>query len=148
MESGEEIITKRNRQPPTRYTLAFKLHAIRKLEIEGKSIVQVARELGLSNTSCLSHWRAQKAKLYEQNTKAKPSLSYRSELSLAKKALQRMRSELDILKKAYEYFVSQVRRGTRTYQRPVKRKKRSQRIATHFQSPMEPIDIGSTVTKT
>ena len=102
-----------------RYTLAFKLHAIRKLEMEGKSPTQVASELGLPHRNLLYSWRKQKDKLNAIHAQAKrPQLHYHSELSLLQNALKRMTAERDILKKAKSYFGKLGRRGTNSYVRP------------------------------
>lgn len=120
MEGGQRSIhdAKRN---PKHFTLAFKLQALRKLEIEEKSPTQVANELGL-HRNLLYSWRRNRDKLYATDTQGKPrQLKYHSQVSLLKSALRRMTMERNILKKAVSYFAKHGRRGTNTSSIPVRK---------------------------
>jgi transposase len=104
---------------PKHFTLAFKLHALRKLEVEEKSPTQVANELGL-HRNLLYSWRTKSDKLYALDAQGKPrQLKYHSQVSLLKSALRRMTMERNILKKAVTYFAKHGRRGTNTSSIPV-----------------------------
>jgi transposase len=113
MANGQKGIhhPKRN---PKHFTLAFKLHALRKLEVQKMSPTQVSNELGLDR-NLLYSWRKKRDKLYAMDAQGKPrQLKYHSEVSLLKSALRRMTMERDILKKALTYFAKHERRGTNT----------------------------------
>jgi transposase len=113
MAGGERSIHEQKRDPK-HFTLAFKLHALRKFDVEKKSATQIANELGVDR-NLLYSWRKKRDKLHALDAKGKPKqLKYHSEVSLLKSALRRMTMERDILKKALKYFAKHVRRGTNT----------------------------------
>jgi transposase len=86
------------------YTPEFKREAVRLDQTSGKPIVQVARELGISDTS-IHQWRKE---LTEHGQEAFPGSGHQTaqeeELRLLKRELERVRQERDILKKAVAIF--------------------------------------------
>ena len=113
MAGGQKSIHQQKRDPK-HYTLAFKLHALRKFDVEKKSANQIANELGVDR-NLLYSWRTKRDKLYAMDAQGKPQqLKYHSEVSLLKSALRRMTMERDILKKALKYFAKRERRSTNT----------------------------------
>ena len=86
------------------YTPEFKREAVRLAQTSGKPIVQVARELGISDTS-IHQWRKE---LTEHGQEAFPGSGHQTaqeeELRQLKRELERVRQERDILKKAVAIF--------------------------------------------
>jgi transposase len=83
------------------YTDEFKREAVRLMESSGKSIAQIARDLGI-NTSVLYRWRGVYGSSQRPVTNGNPSSV--AELEAEAKRLRRevevLRQERDILKKA------------------------------------------------
>ena len=81
------------------YTLEFKREAVRLAQMSGKSIAQVARELGISDSS-IHQWRKE---LAEHGAEAFPGSGHQTALEeenrRLKRELERTRQERDILKK-------------------------------------------------
>ena len=81
------------------YTQEFKREAVRLAQSSGKSIAQVARELGISDSS-IHQWRKE---LAEHGTEAFPGSGHQTALEeenrRLKRELERTRQERDILKK-------------------------------------------------
>ena len=81
------------------YTQEFKEEAVRLARTSGKSIVQVARELGISDTS-IHQWRKE---LSEHGKEAFPGSGHQTPLEeenrRLKRELERVQQERDILKK-------------------------------------------------
>lgn len=81
------------------YTLEFKREAVRLARTSGKSIAQVARELGISDSS-IHQWRKE---LAEHGAEAFPGSGHQTALEeenrRLKRELERTRQERDILKK-------------------------------------------------
>lgn len=86
------------------YTQEFKREAVRLAQTSGKPITQVARELGISDTS-IHQWRKE---LAEHGREAFPGSGHQTaqeeELRQLKRELERVRQERDILKKAVAIF--------------------------------------------
>lgn len=111
LDSLGRAITKK-----TIYPLEFKLRVLQALE--EKPSQEVIREFGLPNRQTVEFWRKNRAKLLEQAARRQYSTRlYYSQLTLLKRALERVTVERDILKKAVSYFAKQQRRSANTYSR-------------------------------
>lgn len=86
------------------YTPEFKREAVRLAQTSGKPITQVARELGISDTS-IHQWRKE---LAEQESEAFPGSGHQTaqeeEIRRLKRELERVQMERDILKKTLGIF--------------------------------------------
>lgn len=86
------------------YTAEFKREAVRLAQTSGKSIVQVARELGISDTS-IHQWRKE---LTEHSQEAFPGSGHQTaqeeEVRRLKRELEVVKQERDILKKTVGIF--------------------------------------------
>jgi transposase len=86
------------------YTPEFKREAVRLAQASGKPIAQVARELGISDTS-IHQWRKE---LTEHSSEAFPGSGHQTaqeeEVRRLKRELEVMKQERDILKKAIGIF--------------------------------------------
>src|SRR6266699_581639 len=86
------------------YTTEFKREAVHLAQTSGKPITQIARELGISDTS-IHQWRQE---LTEHGTEAFPGSGHQTaqeeELRRLKRELERTQKERDILKKALAIF--------------------------------------------
>jgi transposase len=86
------------------YTKEFKQEAVRLAQTSGKAITQIARELGISDTS-IHQWRKE---LAENGTEAFPGKGHQTELEEENRRLKReneiLRQEREILKKAVSIF--------------------------------------------
>lgn len=86
------------------YTPEFKREAVRLVQTSGKSIAQVARELGISDTS-IHQWRKE---LTEHGPEAFPGSGHQAaqeeEVRRLKRELEIVKQERDILKKALGIF--------------------------------------------
>ena len=86
------------------YTREFKEEAVRLAQTGGKPIAQVARELGISDTS-IHQWRRE---LAEHGKEAFPGSGHQTALEeenrRLKRELERVQQERDILKKAISIF--------------------------------------------
>src|SRR6202022_3046026 len=86
------------------YTAEFKREAVRLAQSSSKSIAQVARELGISDTS-IHQWRKE---LSDHGSEAFPGSGHQTaqeeELRQLKRELERTQKERDILKKAVAIF--------------------------------------------
>lgn len=86
------------------YTREFKEEAVRLVQSSGKSIAQVARELGISDTS-IYQWRKE---LAEHGNEAFPGKGHQTALEeenrRLKRELERVQQERDILKKVVGIF--------------------------------------------
>jgi transposase len=86
------------------YTPEFKREAVRLAQTSGKPIAQVARELGISDTS-IHQWRKE---LSEHGREAFPGSGHQTaqeeELRQLKRELERVRQERDILKRQWPSF--------------------------------------------
>jgi transposase len=91
------------------YTKEFKQEAVRLVETSGKSIAQIARELGISD-SAIHNWRKE---LMEQGEDAFPGKGHQTALEeenrRLKRELERVQQERDILKKVVSIFSSDQR---------------------------------------
>jgi transposase len=86
------------------YTPEFKREAVRLAQTSGKPIAQVARELGISDTS-IHQWRKE---LTEHGKEAFPGSGHQTaqeeEVRRLKRELDRVQKERDILKKTLGIF--------------------------------------------
>jgi len=86
------------------YTRVFKEQAVQLAQTSGKPIVQIARELGISDTS-IHQWRKE---LAEHGKDAFPGSGHQTELEeenrRLKRELERVQQERDILKKVVSIF--------------------------------------------
>ena len=86
------------------YTREVKEEAVRLAQTSGKSITQVARELGMSDTS-IHQWRKE---LAQHGPEAFPGKGHQTELEeenrRLKRELERVQQERDILKKVVSIF--------------------------------------------
>lgn len=86
------------------FTTEFKLEAVRLVETSGKGLTQVARDLGIAD-STLSHWCQQ---LREKGAEAFPGSGHQMALEEENRRLRReldqVRQERDILKKTVAIF--------------------------------------------
>jgi transposase len=86
------------------YSKEFKEEAVRMVETSGKSITQIARELGISD-STIHNWRKE---LAEHGKEAFPGKGHQTTLEeenrRLKKELERVQQERDILKKVVSIF--------------------------------------------
>ncbi len=89
----------RGRRP---YSPAFKQEALALLEHGGRSANQLAKDLGVNQTT-LSRWQRQ-AKADRPEAHA---LEATEELSVLRREVQRLRLERDILKKAAAFFAKE-----------------------------------------
>src|SRR5258708_34602803 len=91
------------------YTREFKEEAMRLAQTSGKSIAQIARELGISDTS-IHQWRKE---LAEHGKEAFPGSGHQTALEeenrRLKRELERVKQERDILKKAVSIFSREAR---------------------------------------
>jgi transposase len=87
------------------FTEEFRAGAVRLVLDEGRSVAQVARELGLTPSS-LSTWVRQ-ARADRSNGKTGLTTEERGELATLRKELRVVRMERDILKKAVAFFAKE-----------------------------------------
>ena len=86
-----------------RYTEEFKVAAVRQITVEGHSVREVAKRLGIS-THSLYVWKRQYG---ESPERAAQLAQDRAENQRLKKELKRVTEERDILKKAAAYCAQQ-----------------------------------------
>jgi transposase len=89
-------------KPRRKFTPEFKQEAVELLRRSGKSCTQVARELGIGQTT-LSRWTLQAAKM---PLGAKGFL-VTEEAKALRRELDQVRQERDILKKAVAFFAKE-----------------------------------------
>ena len=86
------------------YTREFKEEAVRLVQTSGKAIVQIARELGISDSS-IHQWRKE---LTQQGKEAFPGSGHQTPLEeenrRLKRELERVQQERDIVKKVVSIF--------------------------------------------
>ncbi|GHO90777.1 transposase [Reticulibacter mediterranei] len=89
------------------YTKEFKIEAVRLAETSGKPITEIARDLGISD-STIHNWRKQ---FSEHGEQAFPGSGHQTpeaeELRHLKRELEVVKQERDILKKALHIFSRQ-----------------------------------------
>src|SRR4051794_35404101 len=86
------------------YTGEFKVEAVRRIAAEGKSLAEVARELGLGE-SLLRSWKTALANEGDQAFPGKGHLpAVEEELRRLRAENQRLRMEREVLKKATAFF--------------------------------------------
>jgi transposase len=88
------------------YTREFKLQAVRMTTVEGLSVAEVARRLGVGE-NCLRVWRDAAKQQGEAAFPGPGNLSAeQEELRRLRAEVTRLRAERDLLKKAAAYFAS------------------------------------------
>ncbi len=95
---------KKKLAPKKYYDREFKLNAVRLVTVEGMSMAQVARDLGINDNN-ISRWVQQYGNHKEQSFpgKGKP-LPDNQELKRLRQDNKRLAMECDILKKAITFF--------------------------------------------
>jgi transposase len=93
---------KKNRRERRQFTSEFKAEAVRLVEVGGKTISQVARELDLTE-SALRNW-VERARSEKQGGL---TADERQELVRLRKENKRLEMEREILKKAAAFFVKE-----------------------------------------
>ena len=86
-----------------RYTEEFKVAAVRQVIVEGHSVPEVAKRLGIT-TKSLYEWKTRYGESPERAAQIK---SDQVENQRLRKELKRVTEERDILKKAAAYFAKQ-----------------------------------------
>jgi transposase len=98
-ESGPPAREKTMQKTTRTYTKEFKLEAVQLVQASGKSQAQIARDLGVAD-STLSHWCKQ---MTEQGSNAFPGSGHQTpqeeEIRHLKRENELLRQERDILKK-------------------------------------------------
>ena len=92
------------------FTRAFKIEAVRLLELGEKPASQLAQELGIRRNQ-LYKWRDQIAGKGADGAfrgRGRRAASEESEVARLKRELERVREERDILKKAAAYFAKEL----------------------------------------
>lgn len=89
-------------KPRQKFTAEFKQEAVELLRRSGKTCTQVARELGIGQTT-LSRWNLQAARM-PLGTKG---FLATEELKAVRRELDQVRQERDILKKAMAFFAKE-----------------------------------------
>ena len=88
------------------YDEAFKKEAVRILTTSGRTILEVAKDLGLGR-STLSKW---KSRLDEAELLAGPHDDVQKELARLRRENELLRAERDLLKKATAFFAKETNR--------------------------------------
>jgi transposase len=89
-------------KPRRKFTPEFKQEAVELLQRSGKTCTQVARELGIGQTT-LSRWTLQAAKM----PLGPKGFLATEELKAVRRELDQVRQERDILKKAVAFFAKE-----------------------------------------
>ena len=92
------------KRPRRRFSKEFKREAVRLVRDSGKSLSQIARELGIRN-GLLSYWRDQ----VEAEEKTGLTSDELAELKQLRKDKARLEMEVEILGKATAFFASRNR---------------------------------------
>ena len=87
-----------------RYTNEFKLQALELLRVSGKTVGQIAKELGVAK-SALYRWQRAPARTPEG--KRARAISVEEELRQLRRENQRLKLEQEFLKKAAAFFAKQ-----------------------------------------
>lgn len=85
----------------------YKLDAVRRVEIGGRSVADVAKELGLS-ASLLQNWR-RKYRDAEKLDASRPAVSLEEENRRLRRENASLREDREILKKASTFFAKELR---------------------------------------
>lgn len=94
-----------------KYTKAFKIEAVRLLELEEKPASELAMELGIKRT-LLYRWKDQVEAKGEEafsGKRGRPRNDQLNEVARLRKKLKEVTEERDILKKAAAYFAKDLR---------------------------------------
>jgi transposase-like protein len=93
---------KKNRRARRKFTTEFKTEAVRLVEVGGKSITQVARELDLTE-SALRNWVEQA----QAEKRGGLTADERVEFARLRREVKRLEMEREILRKATAFFVKE-----------------------------------------
>jgi transposase len=91
-----------------RYTKEQKEEAVRLSSEPGRSVEQVAKELGIGLSS-LQKWRSEYGTMHK---KWQTLSTEQQQIRTMEREISRLRAENDFLKKTATYFASQKRKGT------------------------------------
>lgn len=92
---------------PKAYNEEFRQEALRLVEAGGKSLAQIARELGI-HMETLRNWRRE-AQASSDAGRPRPSSSVEEENRQLRRENERLREEREILKKATAFFAKDAR---------------------------------------
>jgi transposase len=99
-------MTKKSKVHGREYDEAFKREAVRILSVSGRTIEQVAADLGVGRSS-LSKW---KSRFKEAELMAGPHDDMHKELARLRRENELLRAERDLLKKATAFFAKETSR--------------------------------------
>jgi transposase len=94
------------RGPDGSFTPEFKAEAVAMVEAAGGNIAQVAKELGIAE-STVGNW----VRAFRQQAEGAPSAEERAEIRELRRELDRVSRERDLLAKAVAFFSAQSRIG-------------------------------------
>ena len=97
--------SKKSRRPKRVFTDEFKAGAVRLVLDQGKTVVQAARDLDLSQ-SVLRTW-VERSRANRTNGKTGLTTAEREELAALRKKVRELQMERDILKKAAAFFAKE-----------------------------------------
>ena len=86
-----------------RFTDEFKLEAVRLIRESGRPVVQVARELEISD-NVLYRWRSEQQQIESQSGTRQSVRAEQDELTRLKRENETLRKERDFLKRAAAFF--------------------------------------------
>lgn len=95
-----------NPRPRRKFTPEFKAEAVAAVEAAGGNVAQVAKELGIYD-STLGNW----VRAFREQAQGAPSPEERAEMRELRRELERVTRERDLLAKAVAFFSAQSRIG-------------------------------------
>jgi transposase len=99
---------KKKRRPRRRYTQEFKLEAVRLVESTGRSVSEIARDLGIDHKS-LHAWLKQTHVDAGKGPPGALTSEEKVELAALRKEVRVLKEEREILKKAAAFFAKESR---------------------------------------
>jgi transposase len=93
-------------RPRRKFTPEFKAEAVAAVEAAGGNVAQVAKELGVYD-STLGNW----VRAFREQEAGAPSVEERAEIRELRRELERVTRERDLLAKAVAFFSAQSRIG-------------------------------------
>jgi len=99
---------KKKRRPRRSYTQEFKSEAVRLVESSGRSVAEIARDLGIDHKS-LSAWLKQTRVDAGKGPPGALTSEERAELAALRKEVRVLKEEREILKKAAAFFAKESR---------------------------------------
>jgi transposase len=93
-------------RPRRKFTPEFKAEAVAAVEAAGGNVAQVAKELGIYD-STLGNW----VRAFREQEAGAPSVEERAEIRELRRELERVTRERDLLAKAVAFFSAQSRIG-------------------------------------